>query len=180
MHGLRSGHVDVQRAPTIRQVTNKSVICDYNVSMQQILTPSASIASVDIAAVLAAYPAVSLAYLFGSAASGHMTPLSDVDIALIADPPLSPRDKLRLELAVADALAQHCGLVDADVRVINEAPVMLRGQVVTEGHLLFARDEVTRVEFETRTRSEYFDFSPIAEQLREVFFADVLQRGLHG
>ena len=142
--------------------------------------PSASVPLADLGSVLAAYPAVSLAYLFGSAASGHLTPLSDVDIALVTDPQLPPRDRLRLELAAADALAQHCGLDNADVRVINEAPVMLRGQVVTDGRLLLARDEVARVEFETRTRSEYFDFSPVAEQLRKAFFADVLQRGLHG
>jgi predicted nucleotidyltransferase len=148
--------------------------------MLQTITPTFSSSLTDIGSVLAAHPAVNLAYLFGSAASGHMTPLSDVDIALITAPRLSPHDRLKLELAVADALAQHCGLANADVRVINEAPVMLRGQVVTEGRLLFARDEVARVEFETRTRSEYFDFLPSAEQLREAFFAAVLQRGLHG
>ncbi len=133
-----------------------------------------------VESVLASYPLVSLAYLFGSAASDRMTPLSDVDIALVTETILLPRERLRLELAVADALAQHCEIGDADVRVINEAPLMLRGQIVTEGRLLFARDEALRVEFETRTRAEYFDFLPAAERLREAFFADIRQRGLYG
>ena len=83
-------------------------------------------------------------------------------------------------LALADEIAVRCGLSQIDVRIVNEAPLILRGQVVTDGLLLFARDEDTRVEFETRTRSEYFDFLPVARQLRESFFDDIQQRGLYG
>ncbi len=118
--------------------------------------------------------------LFGSAASGQMTPLSDVDIALVTVSTLTPRERRHLELAMADALAQHCEISNADVRVINEGPVMLRGQIVTEGHLIFARDEAARIEFEARTRSEYFDYLPVAERLREAFFAAVRRRSLYG
>ncbi|HEY4723005.1 MAG TPA: nucleotidyltransferase domain-containing protein [Anaerolineae bacterium] len=134
-----------------------------------------------LAEVLAHHPAVMLAYLFGSAATGLATPLSDIDIALVvAENQAAPHNRLKLELALADEIAVRCGLSQIDVRIVNEAPLVLRGQVVTDGILLFARDEDTRVEFETRTRSEYFDFLPVARQLRESFFDDIQQRGLYG
>ncbi len=141
--------------------------------------PVESLAS-RLAEVLAPHP-VLLAYLFGSAATGHMTPFSDVDIALVLDEShASMPGRLKFELALEAEIAERCSLSQVDVRVINEAPLVLRGQVVTEGILLFARDDQTRIDFETRTRSEYFDFLPVAKYLREAFFADVLERGLDG
>ena len=133
-----------------------------------------------LAAILAPHP-VALAYLFGSAAAGRLTPFSDVDIALVVDEtrPLSV-SRLRFELEIEDELAARCGLSMADVRVINTAPLLLRGEVVTHGRLLFARDPETRIEFETRTRMEYFDFLPAAELHRKAFFENVRQRGLSG
>jgi len=49
-----------------------------------------------------------------------------------------------------------------------------------QGILLYSGDEAARVEFETRTRDEYFDYQPIARRLREAYFADLRQRGLYG
>jgi predicted nucleotidyltransferase len=137
--------------------------------------------AVELTEVLARYPVVTLAYLFGSAATQSMTPLSDVDIALVvADEEIVRHGRLQLELALANEISERCELNEVDVRVVNTAPLIFRGQVVTEGILLFARDEGARVEFETRTRSEYFDFLPTARQLREAFFDDIQQRGLSG
>ncbi len=131
--------------------------------------------------IAAAHPAIILAYLYGSMATGQNTPFSDVDIALLVDEHLLPSDRqLQFRLALAEEIDRRCGLSNADVRVINHAPLMLRGQVVTDGILLFSRDEVQRVEFETRTRKEYFDFLPTAEFHRHAFFNDIRERGLNG
>ena len=84
------------------------------------------------------------------------------------------------ELEIEDELAARFTLSLVDVRVINSAPVLLRGEVVTHGRLLYARDEDSRIEFETRTRMEYFDFLPAAELYRKTFFENLRQRGLSG
>lgn len=106
---------------------------------------------------------VALAYLYGSVAAGRATPLSDVDIALVLiEGQYEPSKRLELELKIEDEIAQSCGIAEIDVRVINDAPLLIRGEVVTDGVLLFSRDEVFRVDFETSTRSEYFDFLPVA------------------
>lgn len=110
-----------------------------------------------------------------------MTLFSDVDIALVVDQDLAfEHGRLQFELEIEDELAARCELSQADVRVINTAPLLLRGEVVTHGQLLFARDENIRIEFETRTRMEYFDFLPAAELYRAAFFENLRQRGLSG
>jgi len=132
-----------------------------------------------VAEVAAPRP-VALAYLFGSAATGLMTPFSDVDLALVLDQDHAFQDsRLQFELEIEDELAAR-GLSQADVRVINAAPLLLRGEVVTQGRLLFARNKDMRIEFETRTRMEYFDFLPAAEFYRKAFFENLRQRGLSG
>ena len=133
----------------------------------------------ELAKILALHP-VALAYLFGSAATGLTTPFSDVDIALVLERGATLPSRLHFELAIEDEIAARCGLSHADVHVINDAPLELRGEVVTQGVLLYARDEETRIEFETHTRMEYFDFQPVAEFFRKAFFADLRERGLSG
>jgi predicted nucleotidyltransferase len=118
---------------------------------------------------------VALAYLYGSQASGQATPLSDVDVAIVTERQLSARDRLRLELTLETALAavvRH----EVEVRVINHAPLLVRGTVVQTGILLYARDDAARVTFETAVRAAYFDFLPVLRYHRAAYFAS--QRAL--
>lgn len=131
-------------------------------------------------ALLKEWP-VTLAYLYGSAATDQWLPLSDVDIALVVpNDALTPREQLRLQLQLSVELAEVAGIAEADVRIINDAPLAIRGQVACQGILLYSADETARVEFETRTWDEYFDYQPIARQLRQAYFDDLRQRGLYG
>jgi len=121
---------------------------------------------------------VQLAYLHGSAARGEATSSSDVDIALVCDEETSPGQRLRLMLDVSAELFRQAGIADADVRAINDAPLVFRGRVACEGILLYARDEAQRIEFETRTRDEYFDYLPFHRRLQDAFLKNVRERGL--
>jgi uncharacterized protein len=112
--------------------------------------------------------------------TGLATPLSDVDVALVAGEALRPLVRLKLVLRVQVALADCCGIPNAEVRLMDEAPLVFRGRVVTDGVLVYARDDGFRVEFETTTRLLYFDYLPIHRELQEAFFQDVRERGLHG
>lgn len=133
----------------------------------------------NIGSILESHP-IKLAYLYGSAAAGHSSPLSDVDIALVADRDLIPRDRLKLMLEVEVEVADRCDIRNADVRIINDAPLIFKGRVACDGVLLYARDQAARIEFETTTRDAYFDYLPVHRRLQEAFFADVRGRGLHG
>jgi predicted nucleotidyltransferase len=121
---------------------------------------------------------VLVAYLYGSAASGRTTPFSDVDIALYLSESLSPRNRLQLELRVEIALEDALGLTNADVRVINDAPLTVRGTIVQEGILLYCRDEERRVDLESLTLKLYLDFEPTATMFQELFFKRLREEGL--
>jgi predicted nucleotidyltransferase len=127
---------------------------------------------------------VMLAYLYGSVAEGHARPDSDVDIALVLRPDctLSPYERMIMELDIAAEIEDRCGVREADVRSINDAPVMVQGRVLSKGIQLYSRDEAFRVNYEVHTRKAYFDFQPVAEKMREAFFAhmdaELRQRGL--
>jgi len=123
---------------------------------------------------------VSLAYLYGSVTTGRTTPFSDVDVALLVSEDLSPLERLKLTLRIQLDLADEANISNADVRIINDAPLVFRGRVVSEGVLVYARDEGERVEFETATRTRYFDYLPVHKRLQDAFFADLRERGLYG
>ncbi len=110
---------------------------------------------------------VRMAYLFGSTAEGRTTPLSDVDIALVFDPQpgggWTAYRQLMLEMDIEAGLEDCCRLYHSDVRIINHAPLMLRGRVVQRGCLLYSADEDFRIGFETLTLKEYLDWLPTDE-----------------
>jgi predicted nucleotidyltransferase len=131
-------------------------------------------------AILGEYP-VEVAYVYGSVARGTVTPFSDVDIALVLVAPLSSYDQLKLELTLQGAIDGALGLLPVDVRVINGAPLTVRGRIIRDGILLYERDRAHRVTFEVETRKRYFDFAPTARRLRDAFLQRVHKEGLlHG
>jgi len=118
------------------------------------------------AAVFVAAP-VRFAYLYGSVARGDAHPGSDVDIAVMFDRSVPAEERLRQELALELMFDAELGGKRADVRDLATMPLILRGRVVTEGAVLFSRDEKGRVAFEVATRNEYFDFLPVYRAYQE-------------
>ena len=115
---------------------------------------------------------VLVAYLFGSYARGLETPRSDVDIAvLLSEVPERPLEYyLYLERELAKVLE-----MDVDLVFLNEAPPLLKYQVIKYGRLLFSRDERVRVMFEAKSLCEYLDFSRVLRRYDECFMRRVLE-----
>lgn len=133
-----------------------------------------------VADVLAKYP-VEIAYLHGSVARGHPLPASDIDIALLVSELPPPYERLILELNIQAALEDASHLSNLDVRIINQAPLMVQGRIVQEGILLYSRDKGRRVDFEVLTRQKYFDYRPVAERMQHAFLDYLRKEGLsHG
>ena len=131
--------------------------------------------------ILAEQP-VMLAYLYGSVVDGSASSVSDVDIALVFEPGrlFSPYERMRRELHIAAETEDRCPFREADVRSIDNAPLTVQGRVLTEGILLYSRDEDFRVQYEVYTRKLYFDFLPVEEMMRQAFFERVKQEGFTG
>jgi len=130
---------------------------------------------------LAGTPVV-LAYLFGSLLDGTALPGSDVDIAIVLAPEtrLSNYERMQLEFSIAAKLEEFFSGREVDVRVINTAPLTVRGRILTKGELIYSRDEDFRVDYEVYTRKRYFDFQPVEEMMRKAFFEGLREKGLFG
>ena len=87
-------------------------------------------------------------------------PLSDLDLAVLFDDDVSASRRLDLAAALAEEVEPLAGR-RVDILILNEAPPALRYRVVCDGRLLCARDERSRVAFESRALDEFLDFQPV-------------------
>ena len=115
-----------------------------------------------ISRVLARYPAVQAAYLFGSHARGTAHKHSDIDVALIG--PAAQLDPIRLDI-LADFVAE--GLDRIDLVLLDGAALTLQFEAVSPNCLAYARDDFDVGSFFSRTIREYFDFEPYLRIQRE-------------
>lgn len=118
--------------------------------------------------ILRGYP-VLFAYLYGSYAAGIVHPFSDLDIAVFIEG-LPKKDHLELELSLSleiDTIMR--GGVASEVRVINNLPLIVTGKIITEGLLIYSKNEADRVDFETSVRSAYFDFLPVIRKFQRIY-----------
>jgi len=106
-------------------------------------------------AIAAASDDVLFAYLFGSAATGALTPRSDVDVALFV---ASGTDPHTVRLAVIRACARHLGTDAIDVVVLNTAPISLAGRILMTRQVLLDRDPYARHRYESLHARMFQDF----------------------
>jgi predicted nucleotidyltransferase len=105
---------------------------------------------------------VSSAWLFGSVATGKAGEDSDLDIAILFNPGMSKYERFDLRLEISGELERLAGR-EADVVDMEAAPLYLQHQVRKTGRLIAEKDHTYRVNFDIRSRREYFDLSPVLE-----------------
>ena len=104
--------------------------------------------------VLARFPGVVLAVLFGSIASGRQRPGSDLDIALAADRALSAAERIAMIEALAECTGRAVDLID-----LNVVAEPLLGQIVRHGRRLLGSDSAYG-QLISRHLFEQADFMP--------------------
>jgi predicted nucleotidyltransferase len=129
-----------------------------------------------INSLLAQNSQVKFAYLFGSSVRGETGPLSDIDIAVFLDGRVSPFDfRLRLSASLAQALgSEHFDLV-----TLNDAPLLLKYEVVRGGRVI-KEEKNKRVAFETKVLSEYLDTACLRRTQRTYLKEQLAQGGTFG
>jgi predicted nucleotidyltransferase len=107
---------------------------------------------------------VLFAYLFGSYAKGTQDEKSDIDIAVyLKNQSILEKDPLypsRLAIKIENTLEKK---KIVDVRILNGSTLRFRSQVLRYGKLLQSKDEKKRIEFETSSLLQYYDFKPHLE-----------------
>ena len=113
-------------------------------------------------AVLAGWPDVRLAYLFGSAAAGRLRAGSDVDVGVRFGSRPTLDDISDLVSRFERAAGRRVDLVDLDT-----APPLLQREIVMEGRLLLAVSDDERIDFETRALTRYMDTAHLRRVQRQ-------------
>ena len=123
------------------------------------LTPAeARRAAGHAAELLARDRRILLVYVFGSTLDTCRARVGDVDLGVLADPPLSLEELTRRQADLRQATGVPVELISLGV-----VPVVLAHEVVESGACLFARDPDVEAEFVTRTRARWWDFKPYRE-----------------
>lgn len=116
---------------------------------------------------------VLFAYLFGSKAIGRERPDSDIDVAVYLEPG-TPSDRyLSISLELVEDLTKASGLGFIEVTILNDAPLPLKGRVLSQRITIFSRDEPLRVRYESATSREFLDFQIHAKVMDEQFLRDI-------
>jgi len=112
---------------------------------------------------LSRQPAVSAAYLFGSTAKGTARPDSDIDIAVLFAAGIGKEECFDQRLGIAGALEDITGK-RIDIVDLQHSPLFLQHQVRKYGRLILEKDRQYRIDYEVRSRREYYDFQYILER----------------
>jgi len=123
----------------------------------------------DLHRVFEKYERIMLVYLFGSLARGQETSLSDVDIAVLLEE--LPDDLLGFTLNLIDELSVILG-DRVDLVFLNEAPPLLRHQVIKHGRVIYQRSEEERVRFEVKSEREYLDLRFLYHRYNQVLLEE--------
>ncbi len=119
------------------------------------LPPDVAVKLDTLGRALAQCPGVRFAYLFGGAARGPLSPLSDIDVAVFLDPDADPQEA---HLAAVGAVTAHLGTDEVDVVVLNRAPTSLTGRLLQGRKVIVDRDPRLRHRFESLALRQFFDF----------------------
>lgn len=127
----------------------------------------------DLAPILEKDKRVKFAYLFGSRARGQAGPLSDTDVAVYLD----RRIKLgSYRLILMEKLAKVLKSDHLDLVVLNQAPPLLRHEIIKYGRLL-KDDAARRIPFEGEAIREWLD-TDYLRQIQRVALREDIQKGI--
>jgi len=132
---------------------------DKQMTTMEAASQSRQTIDVQLKEVLAHFPRIALAVLFGSAALGHQRADSDLDIALAADRPLTADEKLSMISMLAERTGRPIDLID--LNVVSEP---LLGQIVRHGRRVLGSDTLYG-DLISRHLFEQADFMPYRTRL---------------
>ena len=105
-----------------------------------------------------------LAFVFGSFASGEVTAMSDLDIALLFERKRKV-DFVRVG-SMREELADLLG-IDVDIVVLNTAAPVIKMQVLKKGRLLHVKEQRAYHEFFVNTVKEYDDLKRNRKEIED-------------
>lgn len=100
---------------------------------------------------------VELVYLFGSQAAEKVTPLSDIDFAVLFAENLTDQEGFTLKIKILGDLAKILKTDKIDLVDLKTAPPFLQFEAIKKRNEIFVRNENIRIDFETNVLFNFFD-----------------------
>ena len=110
-----------------------------------------------IRTVLAGFDEIEVGYVFGTFSQGDF---GDVDVAILVTGDPIPYQAMRFARKIERDLERgFCYRFEADVKILNTAPVSFQYEVIKSGRPVFLRDGERRVRYEAGVLSLYLDYA---------------------
>jgi uncharacterized protein len=106
---------------------------------------------------------------FGSAATGKLKPLSDIDLAVLLDDKMNKIQLFEKELDLRSAISQMLGTEEFDLVNLNLAPARFVHNILSEGKLVFCKHNLVLADFIEKNTREYLDFKYYREEFDRTF-----------
>ncbi len=119
--------------------------------------------------IFASFSSIKAVYLFGSFAENKTNRFSDIDIGILLEEGFSKSIKI-------DVLARltEIGLDSIDLVIMNEAPLLLRHEIVKHNYLLYCKEGFDKNTYFSITVLKYLDFRPYQIYQQERFKERIL------
>jgi len=113
--------------------------------------------------------AITAVFLFGSYAQGKQTRLSDIDLAILLDPNYPQEDFFKKKLELLPVITSILRTDEVDLIILNCAPYSLAYRVLSQGKLLYEKEERRshRINFQAQVYVGYFDFQPVEKVIHQ-------------
>jgi uncharacterized protein len=122
-------------------------------------------------------PAVSALFSFGSLAEGRLTPLSDLDFAVLISSRLSKRERFEKHIELFGVFNSVLRTDEIDLVVLNDAPLKFSHQILKTGKLLHIGNRFELIDFSEKNVKLYLDFRFFRDRFDRIFLEGV---GYHG
>ncbi len=116
-------------------------------------------------------------YLFGSAASGKLKPLSDLDFAVLLNQKLSKTEILEKNLELIGIISEHLNTDEFDLVILNTAPQRFVHNILKTGKLQFCKNNTFLIDFMEMNNKMYLDFRYFRDQFDEIFLKRISNYG---
>lgn len=119
-------------------------------------------------------------YLFGSYASGRTGPLSDVDVAVLLDEANFPSSYFDRELELLGKVNHTLRTDEVSFVLLNKVPLTVQYGVLKASKLIYCKDEIKRVRFETIVFDRYLDFAVVLREYDKILFSKIKEGSFYG
>lgn len=110
---------------------------------------------------------IEFAFLFGSYARNEEDVLSDIDIAIYQKKKKSKYNYIMQEFEIESKLLETIPNKQFDVRSLNIAPIIVIGEIINNGKLIFARNKSFLNDYVEINRLKFMDYMIIYKPMLE-------------